>query len=182
MLVSCAFQFKLVAPIFLLVVNVLTKSNKLKRIILVVVYLLITATSIIPRLYFDVKHYLEYQDMTTFTEIKTSLVFYNFNPAFHLASFVLGMLVGNLIDNPPVKQNVSRRVMMLSGAGSFILLASYIYCIEQIDVFNPQLDLGHTLLILTVGQICIALFFCWIILASTIGNYRKLTSLLLQPE
>lgn len=170
MLISCVFQLKMIAPIILLCLRPFRLN--IQRVALLSLYLLATAANIVPRLYLDLKHYLEYQDMKTLTEVKRSLIFYNFNPIYHIAPFILGLLVGSLIKNPP-KKKISSIWLKLFGVISFVLLCGYIYHIEQIDLLNEQLSLKEILLILSVGQVCLSLFFCWLCLACTIGNYSK---------
>lgn len=171
MLVSGVVQLKLLAPLILLAVH--SFSLNTKRIVLLSLYLLATAASIVPRVYFDLKHYLEYDNMKTFSEVKRSLVFYNFNPIYQAAPFILGMLVGSLIRSPP-KKKISPALMMVAGVASFGLLWGYMHYLEQIDLLGPQLPLAQVLLILSVGQVCLSLFFCWLCLACTIGDYSKL--------
>lgn len=133
-------------------------------ILLAVLFFLSAAANVIPRFFYGYKLPYEYRGMSSFTEMKTSVMFYNFSPLVHVAPFIFGLTFGHhLTRQHPVKAHPYSNAI---GLFSFIGFLCGFFYMENLDLINsPHLTTFEIVSMLTFGRIPLLTFFCWIIYA-----------------
>lgn len=162
--VSLIFQMLLIAPIFLIITSRLRPNAG--TAFLICMLIIASIFNLIPRFLYGYKLPYEYQAMKSFTEMKASLMFYNFHPFVHISPFIFGLIAGHLITNRPVKRPA---FICTIGIVSYIgFLMSFFY-MENLDIKAPSLSTLEIVSMLTFGRIPMLTFFCWIIYSCICG-------------
>ena len=159
--VSLIFQLKIVA---LVIITLLSKLSQ-RRLFVMISFLLISAIglNIFLRFYFNILIPQEYARMTTFTELKFSVMFFNFNPLTYLATLIFGIGAGYLL-----KYQIKFRHLHvhLFGIGSFILFIFGIVYMERLDMRQKFLGYYTISTIAGWGRMPMLAFICWVVYAS----------------